>query len=95
MDPILLIGSVGLPLVFGIGGIIAWRARRAQAEREDQPATWRDDSLDDWRRERDEQLAAERERRAREPQREDPDDVPTTQAREGEKARRTQSRLGG
>lgn len=66
MNPILLVGSVGMPLAMGIGGIIAWRATRSQQAREEHPTTWRDDSLDEWRKERDASAEAERERRAAE-----------------------------
>lgn len=93
MDPILLLGSVGLPLVLGIGGLLAWRATRAQQERAEQPAVWRDDSLDDWRRERDARLERERAERAA-THRDQPDD-PTTESREGQVEKRTHTRLGG
>ena len=55
--------SLGLPLVMAIGAIAAWRMTRKEAKRDEEPALWRDDSLDDWRRERD--AAAEAERIAR------------------------------
>jgi hypothetical protein len=92
MDPILLIGTVGFPIVLAVGGLIAWRAIRAQQEREAQPATWRDDSLDDWRRERDRAIEAEREQRQQRP----PGEVhPASESREGDQGRKTHTRLGG
>jgi len=60
----LLLGSVGIPAALGIGGVVAWRATRSQQAREERPTTWRDDSLDDWRNERDARAEAARERRA-------------------------------
>lgn len=59
MDGLTLLMSVGLPLAMFAGGIAAWRASRRQSIDDDRPG-WRDDSLDDWRRERDQRAEAER-----------------------------------
>ena len=52
--------SLGLPLVMAIGAIAAWRMTRKEAKKEEEPAQWRDDSLDDWRSQRDAEAEAER-----------------------------------
>lgn len=91
MDPILLFGSVGIPAILGIGGVVAWRATRTQQTREVQPKTWRDDSLDEWRNERDARADAERQGRATEAA-----DGPHGEARaESERVEQRHTRLGG
>ena len=47
-----------------IGAIAAWRASRKENAAEDRSGTWRDDSLDDWRKERARQADEERATRA-------------------------------
>lgn len=91
MDPLLLFGSVGIPIILAVGGLLAWRASRAQQEREARPSTWRDDSLDEWRRERDAEIEAERVRRVEQARH----DGPTTESREGQEGQKTHTRLGG
>lgn len=55
-----LVSAVGFPLLMVAGGIVAWRmAKRDNTVQKDESA-WRDDSLDDWRRERDAQAEQER-----------------------------------
>lgn len=54
--------ALGMPIAMFAGGIAAWRASKHHDAPPDQPA-WRDDSLDDWRKERD--AAAEAHRRDR------------------------------
>ena len=58
-----LLLRLGMPLALAISGIIAWRASKREDANEEKPA-WRDNSLDDWRKERDAQLEAEREARS-------------------------------
>jgi hypothetical protein len=49
-------------MVFGV--VAAWRMSKKDNDPESKPAEWRDTSLDDWRRERDEQAIAERQTRS-------------------------------
>lgn len=56
-----------LPFLLGIGGVAAWRAsRRSEEQERERAAAWRDDSLDDWRKERERIAEEERTRRAAE-----------------------------
>ncbi|MBI5948078.1 MAG: hypothetical protein HY875_08065 [Chloroflexi bacterium] len=64
MGSIGLISSVAFPLMMVIGAIAAWRISKRENRPEADKAAWRDDSLDDWRRERD--LSTEEQRQARE-----------------------------
>ncbi len=58
-----LLTRIGFPILIVAGAIAAWRMAKAEhAPGESQPE-WKDDSLDDWRQERD--AAAEAERAAR------------------------------
>lgn len=63
MIPLRIVTLVAMPLLILIGTLVAWRSRDSGAER---PA-WRDDSLDEWRRERDAAAEAERRRRQQPP----------------------------
>jgi hypothetical protein len=95
MDPLMLIGSIGLPAVMAIGGILAWRATRRQhvsEEREMTSPAWRDTSLDDWRRERDQQAELERQQREAGVGREG---LSEGQEREADTQKKTHTRLGG
>jgi hypothetical protein len=95
MDLFTLIGSIGIPAVMAIGGVLAWRATRKQhatAERETESPTWRDTSLDDWRRERDEQAEQERLRRESGISR---DGFTEGQAKEADTQKQTHTRMGG
>ena len=47
-----------IPLVLAAGGVFGWLAARSR--RNDSKPIWRDNSLDDWRREREEQHDQER-----------------------------------
>ncbi len=93
MDPIVLIGTVGFPLVLAIGGILAWRKSRETAVIKPAAGTWRDDSLDDWRKEREAELEAEREHRAKNPA--PPSDTTTRTGDAESETRTTHTRLGG
>lgn len=54
-----------LPFLLGIGGVAAWRAsKRTEEQDRERAAAWRDDSLDDWRKERERMAEEERARRA-------------------------------
>jgi hypothetical protein len=64
-----LLSLAGFPLLLAGGGLAAWRISRRERERLDAPdQRWRDTSLDDWRRERDEAAEVEREVRRTTPQ---------------------------
>lgn len=91
MTPFALFSAIGMPLAMGIGGIVAWRATRNQQAREDAPRTWRDDSLDEWRRERDARADEQREQRTAAPR-----DELNPESRQGEEtSERQHTRLGG
>ncbi|MGK2966513.1 MAG: hypothetical protein ACSLFM_13050 [Tepidiformaceae bacterium] len=62
-----LIG-LGLPLLMAFGAVAAWMMTKDREKRDaEAPAKWRDDSLDDWRQERDAAYLSEREQRAATP----------------------------
>lgn len=84
-----LFASIVFPTLFVIGAVGAWR--KHQRERAASAAEWRDDSLEEWRRERDARAAAERERRFREAQ------AALHTGRESQEERETshQQRIGG
>ena len=53
MPPIALFSAIAFPVLMLVGGIAAWRmSKNENVARPEQP-TWRDDSLDDWRKQRD------------------------------------------
>lgn len=92
MDIFILISSIGLPLAMVVGAIAGWRIlkRDQQAQIEQQKNGWRDDSLDDWRRERDATAEVERAARAIE----EGAALTTGRAEEGVQTKRNQ-RIGG
>lgn len=61
--------GVGMPLALTLGGLAAWRVTRTRDQREASKPNWKDDSLDEWRRERDAQAEVERAERAANPER--------------------------
>ena len=63
MNAFQLLSAIGFPLVMAIGGFAAWRLTKKEAKRESEPAQWRDDSLDDWMKERDAKVEATRQAR--------------------------------
>jgi hypothetical protein len=58
-----ILSAIGLPLAMAFGAIAAWRMSKKENDPEQRPPEWRDDSLDDWRRERDEQAMLQRQTR--------------------------------
>ena len=54
--------ALGMPVAMAVSGGAAWRLSKKESQKPETPQ-WRDDSLDEWRRERDAQ--AERERTLR------------------------------
>lgn len=51
--------AIGLPVMMAIGAIMAWRMSKKENVQDEKPA-WRDDSLDDWRKQRDAEAEAVR-----------------------------------
>lgn len=65
MPNLQIIVAIMMPFLLGMGGVAAWRASRRSDEQErERAAAWRDDSLDDWRKEREAMAEEERARRA-------------------------------
>jgi hypothetical protein len=64
MGGLAALASIGVPIAMAFGAIAAWRLSKRENDPESKPAEWRDTSLDDWRRERDEQAVAERKARS-------------------------------
>jgi hypothetical protein len=88
MDFVTLFFALLLPVGGVLGAWAAWRRqKRSDATAIDQ-ARWRDDSLDQWRRQRDEQAETDREARAAR------SDLEPASTEEREEARR-QHRIGG
>jgi hypothetical protein len=87
-----VLSAVGFGVILFVGGIAAWLVSRKGASF-DQPENkqWRDDSLDDWRREREAQAEAEREQRVSTPE----THLSTGQEEQQETQRTTHTRLGG
>jgi hypothetical protein len=88
-----LFAAIGLPVLLFVGGIAAWRMSRKEGSFEppEQPL-WRDDSLDDWRKERDEQAEQERLQRL---QAGTGERLRTGKEEQQESQRQTHTRLGG
>ena len=62
-----VLSAVLIPFLLGIGGTAAFLASRRREEQDrDRAAAWRDDSLDDWRKEREAMAEEERARRTAE-----------------------------
>lgn len=65
MPNLQVIVTLMMPFLLGIGGVAAWRAsKRTEEQDRERAAAWRDDSLDDWRKERERIAEEERARRA-------------------------------
>lgn len=62
-----VLSAILIPFLLGIGGTAAFLASRRREEQDrDRAAAWRDDSLDDWRKERAAMAEEERARRTAE-----------------------------
>jgi hypothetical protein len=57
--------ALGMPVAMIVSGVAAWRMSKKENTKPETPQ-WRDDSLDDWRKERDAQMEIERAQRPRE-----------------------------
>lgn len=66
--PFAILLRLGMPLALAISGIVVWRMSKRENDPHHQKPQWRDDSLDDWRRERDANVEAERAQRASDPE---------------------------
>lgn len=73
-----------------VGGIAAWRLMKDDQRREAESPSWRDDSLDQWRRERDAEVEAERAARLKEAR-----ETQEASIAEREEAARKHQRIGG
>ncbi len=83
--------TIMLPFLLGMGGVAAWRAsRRSDAQEKERATAWRDDSLDDWRKERERMAEEERARRATEEE----SQTHAGSTREGDEKKQHQ-RIGG
>ena len=78
-----------LPIGAALGAVIAWRKRQSGS---DDGHMWHDDSLDDWRRERDAAAEAERATRSAVPGRDEHEESRESQGGHGGG---THTRLGG
>jgi hypothetical protein len=87
-----VLSAVGFGLILAVGGFAAWMVSRKSASFDppEKPA-WRDDSLDDWRREREAQAEVDRRQRAESPG----THLSTGQEEQQEAQRTTHTRLGG
>lgn len=83
----LIISGIVFPILFVVGTVAAWR--KSKEDSTPAPTTWRDDSLDDWRRERDANAHVDREIRVQ--------NAPLHSGGETEEVSETkhQQRLGG
>ncbi len=86
MPDVQLLFAVAFPLVMLAGGIAAWRLSKKDTVVPEKP-TWRDDSLDAWRNERDSDAERRRLTRASEEL--------TTGSEEQQETKKHQQRLGG
>ncbi|MEX2081410.1 MAG: hypothetical protein WEC33_07310 [Dehalococcoidia bacterium] len=84
--------AIVLPALMFFGGLAAWRASRSRQVELDSPSgeAWRDDSMDDWRKERDASAETERIARLTDPE----GTLKTGRAEEQEETQR-QQRIGG
>jgi hypothetical protein len=62
-----MLAQLGLPILMAVGAVMAWRMTKRENVRDSQPAEWKDDSLDEWRRQRDAAAEIERAERAANP----------------------------
>ncbi|MEO6398881.1 MAG: hypothetical protein ABIP13_10480 [Tepidiformaceae bacterium] len=61
-----MISAIGLPVAMVVGAVMAWRMTKRENKAEAEQPGWRDDSLDDWRKERDAEIEVERLQRIQE-----------------------------
>ena len=61
-----MIPAVGLSVLMAVGAVLAWRMSKKENKADPDQPLWRDDSLDDWRKERDAEVETERLQRIQE-----------------------------
>ncbi|MGE0601794.1 MAG: hypothetical protein AB7J35_19765 [Dehalococcoidia bacterium] len=83
-----LISAIAFPFLMIFGAIAAWRISRTDSTKPDTPS-WRDDSLDEWRKERDQQAEQARASRPAEQQH------LATGSEEQQDTKKQHQRLGG
>ncbi len=88
MDVVTLLLAFVLPVGGVLGAWAAWRRQKRTDTVVAESSKWRDDSLDEWRRERDHQVEAERQARTARA------DLEPASTEERDEARR-QQRIGG
>lgn len=87
-----VISAIGFGVILAAGGIAAWLVSRKNASFDPpEKKQWKDDSLDDWRREREAALEAERQQRTASAG----DHLSTGQEEQQETQQKTHTRLGG
>lgn len=79
--------AIAMPIAMVAGGIAAWRASKKSSAAPEVPL-WKDDSLDDWRKERDAQAEVERLQRPNETHL-------STGSEEQQETKKHRQRLGG
>jgi hypothetical protein len=88
-----VLSAVGFGLILSIGGVAAWLVSRKSAGFDaPEKKAWRDDSLDDWRREREARAEADRQQRTTDGAE---SHLSTGQEEQQETQRTTHTRLGG
>jgi hypothetical protein len=89
MDFLFVLTRIGFPIMIVVGGIAAWKLAKGDGPNGEKQ-TWKDTSLDDWRKERDSLAEAKRGNHATAP---DADgDEGATEEQEGT---RKHQRIGG
>ncbi len=84
-----MISAVGLPVAMAIGAVMAWRMSKKENKVDTEAPLWRDDSLDDWRKERDAEIETERLQRIQEAKQ------PSGAAAEEQSEKKRHQRIGG
>ncbi len=84
-----MISAVGLPVAMAIGAVMAWRMSKKENKADIEPPLWRDNSLDDWRKERDAEIETERLQRIQEAKQ------PSGAAAEEQSEKKRHQRIGG
>ncbi|MEO8541143.1 MAG: hypothetical protein ABI577_15480 [bacterium] len=79
--------ALGMPVAMIVSGVAVWRSTKKDTTKPEAP-TWRDNSLDDWRKERDEQAEIIRQQRPNET-------ALKTGSEEQQETQKRHQRLGG
>lgn len=89
MDFLFVLTRIGFPIMIVVGGIAAWKLAKGDGP-DTEKATWKDTSLDEWRKERDSLAETKRAKRATAPDAEGDEG-----ATEEQEATRKHQRIGG